>query len=48
MLVKIAILFLAVMVALSLFGVLRKPRKGPCPKCGRHVIGKTCGCGARR
>lgn len=45
MLVKAAIIFLAVMVALALFGIIRKPgKKGVCPKCGRHVIGKTCGC----
>ncbi len=43
MLVKVAILFLAAMVALALFGVLRRP-KGKCPKCGRFKIGGTCGC----
>ncbi|WP_169053329.1 hypothetical protein [Falsirhodobacter xinxiangensis] len=45
MLVKIAIIFLAVMVALAMFGVLRKrPKQGVCRKCGRHIIGGTCGC----
>lgn len=44
MLVKVAIIFLAVMVGLALFGILRKPKKGVCRKCGRHLIGGTCGC----
>lgn len=54
MLIKVAVLFLLVMVGLALFGRLRvpmrKPQKlvGKCPRCGRPRIGPgACPCDSR-
>nr|WP_083834618.1 hypothetical protein [Oceanicola sp. S124] len=52
MILKVVILFLAVMAVLAMFGKLRVPGRpaprrpgGKCPKCGRHRIGKgPCPC----
>ena len=39
-------LFLLAMAALGMFGRLRiRPRARKCPRCGRHEVGGTCGCG---
>lgn len=58
MIVKAVTFFLIFMVVLAMFGRLRAPRilsrgrKGNlakparCPKCGAHVIGDACVCGA--
>lgn len=58
MIVKAVTFFLIFIVVLAMFGRLRTPRilsrrgrgqlekPAKCPKCGAHVIGARCVCGA--